>query len=527
MVLYTPSADSGLFNLLGKLFALGRAVDAARSGTVLTKRQALDAVLDLCPEAQAAINGHSSWEAAGAGLHAQILSAAQNLLRRYVEEKNLTYRSLVESLEIVRNDLLSGGYYFASSAKSLTITPGAANQGDAAIAVADRNAYGESVWVHPETINLRSNGTTITVLGSRQPSLKRWDRSWPGGSGAFFTLSIATLSQSLLENPGFETTTANNTPEDWTIHTGTPDATVFIAEPEQQQIDISGSPTGGYFVLTWTDPTGKLWQTPQIGPAPTASDIQTALRSVPGLSDITVAGTNPFTVTFENTPGDINQLGVINRLTGGTSPQVTVTTTRSGDVLAYRGRALKLVGNGSEQTTLYQSLVLSPGRVYFLFARARRSSAATGEIRFELRRSVGDAALPDSSGMSNRIAVNVSGLSTTGHTAMTGTFRLPVNYGSDPVLFVITASTPINSGQAVAIDDLILVEGSRLYLGGPFLAAAAGWKPSSGDAWTITASNNLAGKWETCLERYLFWWKRLDRAVPTSGTTQIPETLLD
>ncbi|WP_347242934.1 hypothetical protein [Thermogutta sp.] len=39
MDLYTPSTDSGLFNLLGKLFALGRAVDAARTGNVLTKRQ--------------------------------------------------------------------------------------------------------------------------------------------------------------------------------------------------------------------------------------------------------------------------------------------------------------------------------------------------------------------------------------------------------------------------------------------------------------------------------------------------------
>jgi hypothetical protein len=39
MDLYTPSSDSGLFNLLGKLFALGRAVDAARTGNVLTKRQ--------------------------------------------------------------------------------------------------------------------------------------------------------------------------------------------------------------------------------------------------------------------------------------------------------------------------------------------------------------------------------------------------------------------------------------------------------------------------------------------------------
>lgn len=55
MQLYTSSGDSGLFNLLGKLFALARAVDAARTNTVWPKVQALQAVLDLAPEAQTAL----------------------------------------------------------------------------------------------------------------------------------------------------------------------------------------------------------------------------------------------------------------------------------------------------------------------------------------------------------------------------------------------------------------------------------------------------------------------------------------
>lgn len=527
MDLYTPSSDSGLFNLLGRLFALGRAVDAARTGSVWTKRQALDAVLDLAPQVQAAINGHNAWDSSGAALHNQIVSAAISLIRRYLEEKNLTYRTLDQALEVIRSDLVAGGYYFAASTKSLTVTPGTANQGDAIVAVTDRNARGETVWVYPETISVRSDGSTLSVAGSRTAPQGRGDRNWPQGSGAYFTLPITTVNQSLLANSGFEDIVAANTPQGWTIHTGTPGTTIFVTEPEQQQITITGSPTGGYFVLTWTDPRGKVWQTGPLGPAATALDIQTALRGIPGFASVTVTGTNPFTVTFENTPGDISQLAVINRLTGGTSPQVSITTTRAGDALSYRGRSLKLVGNGSEQTTLYQPVRLTPGRVYLFFVRARRSATATGTINFELRRSISETALADSAGNLNRVSISVAGLSTTGHTGITGAFRLPVDYGSDPVVFVITAATPINAGQSVGIDELVLVEASRLYQGGPYIGAVSGWKVSAGDTWTITASNNLGGKWETCLERYLGWRARLDRAVPASGTTQIPETLLD
>ncbi|MGB9687472.1 hypothetical protein [Thermogutta sp.] len=398
MDLYTPSADSGLFNLLGKLFALGRAVDATRTGNVWTKRQALEAVLDLAPQLQTAIISHDAWDAAGAALHNQIVAAAQSLIRRYIEEKNFTYRTLNQALEVIRSDLVAGGYYFTASTKSLTVTPGAANQGDALIAVSDRNGYGEPVWIYPETINLKSDGTRLTVSGARASTLGRGDRNWPQGSGAYFTIPLASLNQSLLANPGLETTSAANTPDAWTIHTGTPGTTIVITEPEQQQIAITGNPTGGYFVLTWTDPLGKVWHTTPLGPAPTTSDIQAALRGIPGLAAVTVSGTNPFTVIFEDTPGDIAHLQVINRLTGGTNPQVTVTTTRAGDVLSYRGRSLKLVGNGSEQTTLYQPVRLSPGRVYLFFARARRSSSATGTVNFELRRSISDTALADSAG---------------------------------------------------------------------------------------------------------------------------------
>jgi hypothetical protein len=216
---------------------------------------------------------------------------------------------------------------------------------------------------------------------------------------------------------------------------------------------------------------------------------------------------------------------VINRLTGGTSPQVTVSTTQPGDVLSYAGRSLKLVGNDSEQTLLHQSLELKAGQPYFLFARLRRTSSATGEIRFELRRSVSQSALSDSAGNVNRLTVSVSTLSSTGHTGVSGVFRLPVDY-SGPVSFVIHVATPINNGQAVGVDHLTLVEGTRAYSGGPWLAAGSGWKAFLGDRWTVTLTNNLAGVWQSTLARFLRWYEVLDRPPPASGSVPIPDSLL-
>jgi len=525
MDLYAPSGDGGLFNLLGKLFATARAADAARTTAVRPKIEALRAVLDLVPEAQTVLTAHNAWESAGGGLQAQIAAAAQLLVRRYIQEKNLPYRSLREALAVIREDLAAGGYYFTASAKSLSVAPASGNQADILVAVSDKDARGEPVWVHPETISVSGNAERLLV--SAAPPVARGDRLWPQGSGAFFSLPVSQLGGSRLANPGFEETAAANTPSAWTIHTGTPGSTIFVTEPEEQEIAISGNPTGGYFILTWQDPGDQLRQTRQIGCAPTAAEIQNALREIPGLAAATATGSNPFTVTFEDTPGDVNPLGVINKLTGGVSPQVTVTTTRQGDVLSYRGRSLKLAGTGSENTTLYQPLRLTPGKAYFLFARARRSATATGELRLELRRSIQDATLADSAGNLNRIAITVSGLSSASHTGISGSFRLPADSGTEPCVFVITAATPINAGESVGLDDLILAEAARLHPGGPYIAAAAGRKRTAGDAWTITASNDLQGKWETVLERWFRWRESLDRKVPDGGTTLIPDSLLD
>lgn len=100
---------------------------------------------------------------------------------------------------------------------------------------------------------------------------------------------------------------------------------------EVQTVTISGSPTGGTFVLVFGDDA-----TTDLAFNATAAAVQAALRALPGIGStgVTVTGSagGPYTVTFAGTLADENvaQLHATGNFTGGTSPAVTVTTATPG-----------------------------------------------------------------------------------------------------------------------------------------------------------------------------------------------------
>lgn len=525
MQLYTPTGDNGLFNLLGKLFGLAGALDAARTGQVQTKWQALQAVLDLAPEAESAWRYRPGWLAAAGGWQQQLAAAAQELLARYVQEKNLPRPSLREALEILIADMKAGGYYVFPSSPTFQIQADSGNQGDAYVTMTHRNGLGWPCMLLPEIITGRINGGQLRLQG--QARRQTTDADWPGGSELAISIPLATPAQSLLENAGFEQVNADGSPAGWLVHTGIINGTVLLTNPEQQTITITGSPTGGYYVLCWQDPAGRQWETAALAYNATASAIQAALRAVPGLEAVTVSGTNPFTVTFENTPGNINQLTAINRLTGGDNPQVQITTTRQGDPASYRGRSLRLVSDGSTQTLLWQTIRPATATVYFLIFRILRSDAATtGTIRFELRRGVEDGVLRDAAGQQNRFEFPIDYLPPNVPITLSASFRLRPDEEL-PVSFVLHLASPPPNGKSVWLDEIILVPAQRLYQGGPYAAAAAGWKPAEGDRFTITVQNNYAGQWEKVFDRFFQLRQLTELALPTTGSTQIPASLLE
>lgn len=118
------------------------------------------------------------------------------------------------------------------------------------------------------------------------------------------------------------------------------DLTLNRGANEVQQIQINGSPTGGYYTLSLGAQT-----TGHIAYNANAAAIQTALAALPavGAGNVTVTGTGPFTVTFVGDLAlqDVAQLSpnythwvdlifLLRTLTGGTKPNVVVTTTTAG-----------------------------------------------------------------------------------------------------------------------------------------------------------------------------------------------------
>lgn len=118
---------------------------------------------------------------------------------------------------------------------------------------------------------------------------------------------------------------------------------------EVQIVTITGTPTGGTFVLAWG---GN--QTAPIAFDVLAAALEDALELLPGVGEgqVAVTGTNPaFTVTFTGTLAHSPQALVtlfLNSLTGGTSPSVAT-------IEATEGHAA-VPGPG------YRVLVVNPNR---------------------------------------------------------------------------------------------------------------------------------------------------------------------
>jgi hypothetical protein len=118
------------------------------------------------------------------------------------------------------------------------------------------------------------------------------------------------------------------------------------ATAEVQTVTITGTPTGGTFTLTFDGET-----TADIDFDATNAEVDTALEALPNIAvgEVTVTGgPGPgaaFTVTFATSVGNVPQMTADGSgLTGGTAPDVTVTTTTPGNNLTDVGYRAPEVG---------------------------------------------------------------------------------------------------------------------------------------------------------------------------------------
>jgi hypothetical protein len=382
-----------------------------------------------------------------------------------------------------------------------------------------------------EITSVSNSGTaTWTLVG--EPLRSALHPEWPGGSGTSRTItSVVAASSNLVPNGDMEDEdqTADDLPDRWIAAVGTLGTDIQLTPTEQQTVTINGGPLAGHYTLTFTDRWGELHATIPLARDATASTVQAALRSLPGLASVTVTatGTSPnytHTVVFENVPNPA-QLTSTSLLTGG-SPTITHATLVAGSPYVARGsRCLELVGDGATLTCLQVPINLTARTCYaFNLWAAVDVVPAAGVLTVDLVDGVGGTVVADDQGNNNTLAIDLTGLSAT-HSPHNVCFHTPLAMPSQ-VYLRVRLTTALSAGTSLFLDELAMVAMQELYAGGLWAAAFSGpndFLPE--DCAEIVVTNDRAGELHEFLNRFLGLQSR--RVLfPTEVSGSQPDTLI-
>jgi len=521
---YDAGNQDGLFNVLGKIFKTMEVINTFRGTTlpasvtaILTLFDNVTSPSDELRETLTALPRLS--ESAARSLDSTmstLAQAAQRYLLQIVKEDATEpaglSNNLIRCLQYIQEDMETAGHYLdASTVGNFTFTPGGSNTSDIEILETKYDGKGrlcehalvDGADSYPliQVASTSSSRTTLRYRGDTAEPILSED--WPGGSGATFTISVQRPEDSLLENADFENWTVTNTPDNWTIHTGVIGTDIIRAPDEVQTVIISGTPTGGTYTLTYTDPWGVDRTTDHLAYNASSNAVQTALRALPTLEAVTVveSGTTPnltHTITFREVPyNNPAQLTSTSYMTGG-SPAIAHATSTAGSNIAFRGRALQIVGNNRNPKLMQQlPSTIKADTVYFCSLRVRRSgtnSGAATKMLLEIVTSAAGSVRNDWSGNANKLEITLSSITNAGYDHEYFSFRITEADIILPLYLRITFDDVINGGVIYGIDDLILFEATRIASGAQYIGAVSGVEDvAETDEWTGNNSNNRGG----------------------------------
>lgn len=541
---YTHADGDGIFDILGKVFAAIDSVNTGRGTTVPNKllaalnqfkkddaaTQAMNLAFANLPSSQA------SWQSQGDSLVAELANEAAAYLRGVVlRDASLPADTIDNALDYLIKNMVADTHYVDASAVGLTLSPDAGNStNDLAILYtalrgdgqAQQNLLAEAIAVALTAVS--ATAATLRFLGKNLALTLSQD--WPGGSGTTLQVAGTTPGATLIDNGGFETVTIANLPDDWILLDGVPGTDYLVTSFETQRIAISGTPTSGGYYIRFTHPNGTVYITQRLAFNATSAAVQAALRLLPDLGSVTVSttGSSPnytHDITFTGLAGNLTAITVDNQCDTGT---FTISEQTAGDANAYRGKSLKVVGPGAATNRrIYQELpALTADTVYFIALRHKKTGTpVAGTVRVAVTQGIGGSVTIDSAGNANSKTFNLTNSDvTTSFTAGWTSFRLKPTEAQPCYLEINVQNLSI--GTTYCLDDVMVVAGTELYPGGPFVAAMNGkTPPAPADTWTLTASNDRAGLFQTYFDR-VFGMASRGLLLPTSGGTLIPDALI-
>lgn len=552
-----------LFTQLGHAFKCGNDIETAGATTVPTSRDAFItgiAALSATDEINvtAGMNtGLDSYKSAGgSAIQSLVQAPAQALLKVTVHnDKPLLSETVVNLITELADQMLDNSETLDANEPSVATSYGEGvgsssgtsgdNTGNGILVFSTKRGDGlVNEFILPETID-----ATISSLGTS--GLATWALSgetyvsetavtWPGGSGLSLSLTSHTAASSsnlLTTTTGtFETadSTATSLPYGWVASVGTAGTQFNLTDVEVQSVVINGTPTGGYYVLKFTDLDGRTYTTVPLAYNASGSTVQTALTALPGLGSITVSstGTSPnyshtITMTGVTNPAPLTYVSV---MTGGT-PTVTITTPTPGSNFVVRGaRSLYFVGDAATSATLtciQAPVSVSASTQYAVnIWSAVDVVPAAGTLVIDLVDGIGGTVVNDDQGTANTLTIDLTA-ETTSFVSHSVVFRTPAVLPSTTYLR-LRLTTALSTGTNLYMDELCMVSMTELYSGGLYAAAFSGPKDYVvGDAATVTITNDMRGALHTWCNR-VFALRTNRQLLPSTaaGTETQADTLI-
>lgn len=509
-----------LFTRLGHAFYVGEASNTTLGTTVPTRVNAFLAGLGTSLGAQfetvreSILGAQNAFQQAGASGNAGLIQQpCQNLILQTVKADKPVASTLALAIRELIKQMEDNSESLDASTVGSSLAYDAGNIGTGVGLVSTKRADGKNcLFAYAEAIRLTclsvSNGEAQFGVVA-PPLIDPLMPTWPGGSGAD-TQTIGKTASSgtnLVPNGTFEENDDQSVhlPLGWIAPTATLGTTLKMGSVEVQTVIISSTPSGGYYLLHWTNAAGQPQTTVPIAYDAGESTVQAALRGLVGLEavEVVTTGTSPdytHTITFYGVTNPAQLTSTDNTVSGA----IAHATTTAASANVMRGaRSVEFDSNGSQLTTIQVPVTLTALTQYAFNCFMKTDSVpAAGVLTIDLVDGVGGTVIADQAGTNNSFTVDATAL-TTSFVAKTGVFRTPLALPTQ-VHLRIRITTAVSNTSSVFLDECYLGLMDESYAGGPSLAVfdgAVAWLPD--DLITATITQDREGKMLEWLDRIL------------------------
>lgn len=204
---------------------------------------------------------------------------------------------------------------------------------------------------------------------------------------------------------------------------------------------------------------------------------------------------------------------------------VTVFKESSGGV-RVGSNAAKLLSDGSQATQLAQTVTLAINTVYMITVQAK-VSASDGSGTLVMQVTDGDGnVLSDDQGNSLTYTRNMSAQVTTSYQCFTFFFSTPRQLPTTTKIEIGFGTAP-TSGKSLFLSLAGVVAGTRLYTGGPFIAAVSGSNRTAvGDRYDAVYTNSLTSQSFAVGMNRLYNTLSLGQYFPSANSPTISDSLV-